>query len=414
MTARRQGRFDESPPEREPVVTLAPIGTGRTRRGARIGVTLAGLTVAAIVGVGLFGGGVPGPVPAPERSPRDGPRTAADGSPGPNGSDAVTGGGSGPRIIRVPRFGYEVTYNRDAAHRPVVLDRGALAIFGYGERVPDGAYAGTVRVAVGTPAQGAPVSGDEDFRRVYNTNVSDLKLDYLAVTQSAHNVGFYRFVSGESALEIGFPDGHWTALVVHGNRAFVITATGFDTIYSDWLQPARKGLEAFLETFRPTGSLYVSREDGYQVAVPVEGAPIVRPSGGSTPGDRVTQFADGTEVEPGNWSHGIAVAVGTKDRPAFGQDAPGIRAPVPPPDWDGTLGDLLRGFRAAVADASATATSISLGGEAALFLEGPNPASSAVLAVHAGRAYVLVTGGVATSEPAPNWAAFLETFEFLD
>ena len=419
MTAGRQGRFPDSPVEREPVVKLVPIGTGHARRGTEIGVTLAGLTVAAIVGVGLFGGGVPGPVPAPERSPGDGARTAAERSAGPIGSGtAGTGGRSGPRIIRV-RSGYEVTYDRDAAHRPVILDRGALAIFGYGERVPDGAYPGTVRVAIGTPAQGAPVSGDEDFRRVYNTNVSDLKKDYLAVTESAHNVGFYRLVNGDSALELGFPDGHWTALVVHGNRAFVITATGFETIYGDWLQPARKGLEVFLETFRPIGTLFVSVRDGYQVPMPVETV-AARPDGQEratpAPTDGVMRFEDGAELEPGRWSHVIAVSVGTQEQPALVTALPGAAGRPGTGDariWAPDLAGLHAAYLHAIGDPVATSTGIRLGGEPALLIEGPGAFAATVLTVHAGRAYIISTTGVALSEPAPGFEAFLEVFEFL-
>jgi hypothetical protein len=296
----------------EPQVTLVRVGGSRSRT-ARTWVALVavGVVSAAIVGVGLLGGGSPdGPRSVPSAA------TAADPSTGPappRGSGSTTSALGVRRSIAPANAGYEVDYPRDNSHRPIVTQGGALAIFGFGERVPDGSYPGVISVAVGTPARGAPVLFEGGSRSVYGASLDELAGSYFGDESRIPAVRSAFGVDGSLGLLLDFDPPEpgaptrSVALFAHGNRTFVIESVGFDELFRGLRNAASAGLVRFLAGFRFTAPLHVSATLGYQ-AVPPEGMEAQ-----GAPGETVV-FTDGPTGT--GFSRSIAIAVWVPQRGA--------------------------------------------------------------------------------------------------
>jgi hypothetical protein len=216
-------------------------------------------------------------------------------------------------VIAPANAGYEVDYGRDATHRPIVTQGGALAIFGFGERVPDGSYPGVITVAVGTPARGAPIPFEGQTRFVYGRSLEELAASYFGGEDRVPAVRSAFGVDGGLGLLLDFDPQQpgaptrSVALLARGNRAFVLESIGFDELFPRLRNAASAGLVRFLAGFRFTDELYVSSPgSGYQ-AVPPAGMETQR-----APGDTVI-FTDPTSS---GVSRTIAIAAWVPQRGA--------------------------------------------------------------------------------------------------
>ena len=237
--------------------------------------------------------------------------------------------------VVVPGGGYSVRFAADSRRRPVLLDDGALAVFPFGPENAAGASDGTIQVSVGTPARAAAIMGANGPGEVFGASLEDLRLQYLreqsdhVITRSAQEI------AGQTAIVVRVDDGgggmRAVALIAHGGRNFVITASGFQILYgaiSDF--PAELGLDRFITGFRFGTSLFVSRELGFQVPLPVDARPFgtaVKLPPGEANGLYV--FGDGVAVGD-RWSDSIAVSVGTMLNPALVRVLPSLN-PKPTP-----------------------------------------------------------------------------------
>jgi hypothetical protein len=308
--------------------------------------------------------------------------------------------------------GYSVTYERDGSHRPIVFDDGALTIFGFGERVPDGAYPGSIRVAVGTPALGAAVSGRSGVRYVFGTTLAELLRTFLRQEEHVPVAKSGTSVDASAAMILDFQgetvaDEQWSVgLIAHGGRTFVVTATGFETLYPTESAPARRGLLAFLADFQFTTPLFWSRQLGFEVPLPVAAEPDVGIAGSVV-------FADGEQSPDGAWSHAISVSVGSRMERAVAQVLAGPGPSRGERIWAPSLVELQAVYATAIGGRTGSSTTIELDGELALLVDRPNGLAATVLAVHAGRVYIISTTGFALREHSPGFEAFLEAFTFL-
>ena len=401
--------LDEKPP-----VTLTRVGgrgAGARARGAAVGV-IAALT--GLVALGALGGGESGdPRPVPSRA-------AAIASPDRSVAPpeaAPTAAPARSRVITPGTAGYEVAYPRDGSHRPVIFDDGSLAIFGYGERVPDGTYPGTIRVAVGMPAQGALVLGPGGQEFLHADTVGELWAAYRAVEAHVPSARLTYRVDGAPAMILAFDASgpgaraRAVALIAHGGRSFVIVAAGFETLLPGVRNPAEAGLVRFLAGVRFTTPVFASRALGFQVPQPLD-----VPAQASDDGTVV--FAAGQQLSDGQWSHPISVSVGTEDAPAVSQVLPGAGVPRVRRIWASSLVQLQEAYVDAVWGRVGSSTTIRLGDDLALLVQRPNGLSMTVLAVHRGRAYIVSASGIPQfSGPGTVPAvfdAFLEGFRFLD
>ena len=262
---RTWGSPDGEPDRADVIVPLRPVsGPGRGRRAWIPAVGLV-LTLGALIGAGVLGH-----VASPD--PRSGPAVhaaAATGAedvaaapseqpaaraPSLGRSDGGAPGSGSPMLVAVPQAGYQVSNAVDDAHPPIISSRGALAIFGFGPRIGGEAFDGTIQVSVGTPAVGAVVAGRRGPTVVSGMTLEALRTRYLEVTPGRVVTRSARDVDGQLSVFLRIDDGaagmRAVALVVHGGRTFVLTATGFGRLFgavSD--APAEVGLEKFVAGF---------------------------------------------------------------------------------------------------------------------------------------------------------------------
>ena len=250
----------------EEIVTLTAV-SGRT--GARRAwLPAAGLvlTLGIFIGVGALGRGA---APDGQSGPAEhhtGKASASSASVSPGDDPPVDappaigdgdGGAIGPgraMLVAVPQAGYQVSNAVDDAHPPVITDGGALATFEFGPRIGGETFDGTIQVSVGTRASGAVVAGRGGPVIVSGATLEDLRTRYLEVAPGRVVTRSARELGGQLSVFIRFDDGaagmRAVALVVHGERTFVLTATGFGRLFgavSD--APAEVGLEKFLSGF---------------------------------------------------------------------------------------------------------------------------------------------------------------------
>ena len=399
---------------REQIVPLTRLGGRDSGRGAALAVGGVLVAVAALVGAGILGrlSEQPRASAAPLASPPSAP------TPGPDKTAAAPGDAGD--VVVVPGGGYSVRFAADSRRRPVLLDDGALAVFPFGPENAAGASDGTIQVSVGTPARAAAIMGANGPGEVFGASLEDLRLQYLGelsdhvITRSAQEI------AGQTAIVVRVDDGaggmRAVALIAHGGRNFVITASGFQILYgaiSDF--PAELGLERFITGFRFGTSLFVSRELGFQVPLPVDARPFgtaVKLPPGEANGLYV--FGDGVAVGD-RWSDSIAVSVGTMLNPALVRVLPSLN-PKPTPYRIGatSLIGLQSAYLAAIADQVGSSTTVRLGGELALLIDRPDGLGATVLAVHRGRVYLVETSGAGLQDAAPHFEEFLAGFEFLD
>ncbi len=422
------------------IPATTPVTTRGTGRSAWVAASVVILAMLAVVGAGTLGRATqPGPTVQPSRAavttgpsqagvavqPTDAPTpqgSAAGASPSkePSPSPAF---GSRAGFVTVAEAGYEVAYEVDATHRPAVLYGGMLAVFGFGPQTDRGSYDGTVIVSVGTPASGASMAGAGVAGRVsgtvYGATLEDLRTAYLgadpgrAVSRVALEIG------GQLAIMIRFDDAggaRATALTVRGGRNFILTASGFQGLYGDVADnPAQVGLQRFIDGFRFGPPLFVSRDLGFQVPMPVEAKPVGFAAG--FPLDEaqgLVVLAAGRAQPDGSFSHSIGISVGTALHPAFVHILPtGSGRQAATRIWAGSLAKLQAAYLAAV-DGFTGSSSIQLGGEPAVRIERPGGLGAAVLAVHRGRVYIITTTGSEVAQAAPDFEQFLTGFAFLD
>ena len=179
---------------------------------------------------------------------------------------------------------------------------------------------------------------------------------------------------------------------------------------------ARQGLDRFLETFSFGTSLFVSRELGFQVPLPIEAKPFgVAPNRPSEAGYGFWVFADGVPVGDEQWSHSIAVSVGSSLHPALVRTLPSrVRVPDPRRIWSASLVELQAAYLGAIGGTPGSVSTIQLGGELALVIEHPDGLAKAILAIHRGRVYIVSTTGFYSREAAPDFDEFVAAFTFLE
>jgi hypothetical protein len=407
--------------EREPKVALTRISGSNPDRRAWIASAAMLATFAVLVGAGMVGRIVERPMPSFPT-----PSAAAVASPSgrtPSSSAAADRGATtgAARTFAVPQAGYQVTYAVDEEHQPTILDRGSVAIFGFGPRGADGSYDGTIRVSVGTPAQGAAILTPAGPMAVFGTTLEDLRAKYIAaesgrvLSRSAQQVG------GQLSILVRIDDGanglRAVALAVHGGRTFIVTATGFQGRYGGAADiPAEAGLQEFLNGFSFGTGLFVSRELGFQAPLPTDSVPFGLAPGVPDAGAYgLYVFGDGTVRPDGSYSHSIGVSVGSATHPGLVRV---LRSAEPAPDprriWKASLVELQAAYLAAVGGRIGAGTTIRLDGELALLLEHPDGLGTAVLAIHRGRVYIQESTGADAPEPGPHFTDFLEGFAFLD
>ena len=392
----------------EPQLELVRVGGGRSRT-ARSWIAVGAIAVVsvAIVAAGFLGGSAPPPARPP--SPPAAGRT--DPSPRPEASQRgeVTATIRPGRVISPPNTGYEVDYARDGSHRPIVTQAGALAIFGFGERVPDGSYPGVITVTVGTPARGAPILFAGETRFVYGTTLEELAVSYfggedqIPAVRSAFGVdrGLGLLLDFD-ATEPGAPTRS-VALLAHGNRAFVIESIGFDEMFPGLRNAASAGLVRFLAGFRFKAPLYVSKALGFQVVLP-DGMESLRNDSGVIFSDRTSG---------GGSTRSIAV---TAWRPETGTV---LRLLTP---FGDAQSDVVRARSAAEVEeaylgsrpgAVTARTAVKVDGEDATRVRQEDEAET-VFVVHGGRTYVISTGAVARDFRPEAFDAFLASLAFFE
>jgi hypothetical protein len=396
----------------DPQVTLVRVGGG-TSRVARTWIAVLAIAVAsaAIVGVGLLGGTItPSPRPVPSRA-----AAQEDATPSPAASRGVrpSPGGSArvARVIAPPNAGYEVDYARDGSHRPIVTQNGALAIFGFGERVPDGTYPGVISVAVGTPARGASIPFEGQSRFVYGRTLDELAASYFGgedqvpVVRSAFGVDrTLGLLLDFDAPAPGAPTRS-VALLVAGNRAYVIESVGFDGMFPGLRNAASAGLVRFLAGFRFGDPLYVSAPAlGYQ-AVPPEGMDAE-----SAPGDSVI-FTDRTTGS--GFARSISIAVWVPQRGAV----PRLLTPIGERQddvvWAGSAADVEENYVSSRPGPVVSRGPIRVGGLVGQLVEQEGEPAT-VFVVRGDRTFVISWAATPPGSGLDEFGAFLETVAFFD
>ena len=395
---------------REPIEEVSVVRLGGSGGGRRAALTVGLVIVAsgALIGIGAFSRApttAPAPIPAVRPSV---PITAATAAPTPRptgilpNEDITTQDGE----VAIRSAGYRVAYVVDETHQPAISDKGALAIFGFGDRDAEGGYPDLVSVSVGTPAVGALIPTSRRFPRVYATDLDDLQAAYAQATGLEVTALEDVVIDGEIARRLlargATPLQSAVAIAVHRNRAFVIAATSVEL------------LKGFVAGFRFGPPLFVSQTLGFQVPQPVRLRPFgtevgIRPD----PVNGLYVFDDGEPIAEDTYSHAIGISVGTETRPALVRVLPsGHQPPQPRRIWAGTLPELVALYVSAAGPGESMRPTI-LGGEEAILIRGADGLAVTVLAVHDGRAYLVMTSSRVDIEPAPHFQAFLDAFAFL-
>jgi hypothetical protein len=387
-------------------VELVAVGGRAGGPGALMAVMVAVALGAGIVGVGFLGEG--GPPPAPERASSAGPNARPTTEPTP----------SPQAYFEAPLAGYRVAV--EPGERPALLfERGLIALFQSPDTGSAGGFPAGVTVSVGTPSRGASLLALGVTDRVYGRTIDRLVAAYTR-SQGAPVASDVVTVDGDpAALLWSGPRGEVApvALVVKGNRSFVISATGFDSVATDAAgHPSEIGLRRFLERFRFGPSLFVSRDLGFEVAMPVDTLPFGAESVDDEAAAGLWVFDDGTQLEGSEHSHAIGVSVGSEARPAFVRILPSeLRQPQTRRIWGATLDELVAAYTAAVAPWTPIGPErVRLGRERAVRLVSADGLAETILAVHAGKSYIISTTGRGSVATAPHLDDFLATFAFLE
>lgn len=383
-------------------VELVAVGGRGGGPGGVVAVLIAVAIGAGIVGVGFLGeGGPPAAQPAPATA---GPSTRATPQP-----TAIR-----QRFFEAPLAGYRVA-EEPGERRPLLFDGGLLAVFESPQQP-----SALVAVSVGTPSRGASLLGLGVTDRVYGRTLDRLVAAYGGV-QGAPFATDEVMIDGERGALVRFgpaaTDPPAVALIAKGNRAFVITATGFDAVATDAAgDPSVLALGRFLERFRFGPSLFVSRDLGFEVAMPLDTLPFGAESVDDEAAAGLWVFDDGVALDADEHSHVIGVSVGSEARPAYVRILPSeVLQPRTRRIWGATLEELVDTYSAAVAPWGPIGPErIRLGRTWAVRLLRADGLAETVVAVHAGKSYIISTTGRGAIEAAPHFEDVLATFAFLE
>ena len=399
---------------RDAPITLVRLGGSGNGRRSWLAVGLVLATAAGLVAVGALNRTEPPPETAAAPTAAFAPAATLAATAEPSAAapevawrlsreDITLEGG----VVQIRSAGYRVAYATDEGHQPAISDDGALAIFGFGDRDTDGGYPELVSVAVGTPAKGALIPTSRRFPRIYGRTVDELQAAYGELTGVEVTAVDYVVIDGQIARQLqsfkGTPLQSAMVITVHGKRAFVFNATSLEL------------LREFLSGFRFGPPLFVSEGLGFQVPLPLSGRPFGTEVGiQPDPVTGLYVFDDGVQLDQATYSHAIGVSVGTEARPALVRVIPSdLRAPPFRRIWGATLSELTTAYQR-VAGPGTGVLSTRLGGEPALLIVRADGMAVTVLAVHEGRAYLVMTNGHDAIEAAPSFQIFLDSFTFLD
>ena len=416
-------------------VRVQPLVGGRSRRGAWLAAGIVAAVLVAVVALGRFGppgagearprstaGAVaptpgttraaasvtPQPIAAPTPRPT---ATIASGQPAPVGTAAPRASGD-DRVYVARGMGYQVRRS-DAGPEAIaesfddrtvafVYARVSLASRGYG----------TIQVAVGTPGQGGTLPGPLGDLQVYGDTLASLLANFssqVGVTVDA--VAPYP-LGGEPGrlldVTLAF-DGaqRAVAMAVHGRRAYIVAADGFDTgVPATSRVVRRQALLEFLDRFAFLGPpLYVSDDLQFEVPLITDRQPAGLTIAFASERYGHLTFFDGTA------STSIRVDVGTSTHPA----RPPVAGPAPPAGasfWAPDVAALAVRFLMSYESGFGSRTHV--GGEPAIRVERPGDIGVAVLVAHAGRVYVISSTGGSGPDVSPSFDDFLRGFRFLE
>lgn len=305
---------------------------------------------------------------------------------------------------------------------PLTFDDGQLAVFGIGWEDPRGAFESVIAVAVGTPASGASLLAAGIAARIHGSTLDELQAAFLVEVSGAAGPAQEIAVDGEVARRLRFERSagrsDLAVLALHADRSFVIMALGFPRAVGWPPRPdlAESAVDAFLRRFHFGPGLFVSRELGFQVDLPVDERPVGATASSSRRARTgIFSFSDGDRLADGEYTHVIGVSVGTADAPAFVRNVPsGLPQPATRRLWAPTLADLVRAYRRLVDPGDGLTVPATLDGEPAMLVLRADGVAATLLAVHDGRVHVISTTGRSVVERAPHFARFLASFAFLD
>jgi hypothetical protein len=270
---------------------------------------------------------------------------------------------------------------------------------------------GTIQVAVGTPGQGVTVPGPAGGVAVYGDALASLLAAFSSLDGVRIEAGAPFLLDGEPGrvqdVTLAFDGGQRAvAMAVHGRRAYIVSAAGFDTgVPATSRVVRRQALLEFLGRFAFEGPpLFVSDDLQFEVPLITDRQPAgATIAFGSERYGHLT-FDDGTATVA------IRVDAGTSIHPARPRVVRGV-APASASFWAPDVTELARRFLAAFGAADATDTSVD--GEPARRIERPGDIGVAVLVVHAGRVYVISSTGVSGPDVSPRFNEFLRGIRFL-
>jgi hypothetical protein len=321
------------------------------------------------------------------------------------------------RLVR-PRLGYALVRSTPVAETVIELDdRRTISLVYSRTNLPPELGGGTIEIALGTPAVGANVHGLRWFA-VYGTSLTKLEAAYRRAVPATLPFSLGMALGGEPGTLLEVRDmteqrGRLPATILialHGGRAFVITATGFDAgIPSVSTQARQRALEGFADRFEFVGPPFFASENlGFEVPGVVADAPTVTARGGA--GSAV--FPAGT-LAGGAYTHAIHVDIGTQDQPAVPPIEPQSGVASPSGIWAADQDALERAFLIRYG-AGRSALPTIVGGQPALRVDAPGNVGAAVVVAHGGRSYIISTTGSSVAEVAPGFDEFVADVRFID
>jgi hypothetical protein len=325
--------------------------------------------------------------------------------------------GTRARLLR-PRLGYALVRSTPVAETVVDLDDGRTVSLLYSRtNLPPQLGGGTIEIAVGTPALGANVHGLPRVA-VFGSSLTKLEAAYRRAVPATLPFSLGMALGGEpgTLLEVRDMSGQrgrtpaTILIALHGGRAFVITATGFDAgIPSASTQARQRALEVLADRFEFVGPPFFASENlGFEVSGVAADGPTVTARGGA--GSAV--FPAGT-LAGGTYTYAIHVDIGTQDQPAVPPIEPQSGVASASGIWAADQDALERVFLNRYG-AGRSALRTTVGGQPALRVDAPGSAGAAVVVAHGGRSYIISTTGSSVAEAAPEFDEFVADVRFID
>jgi hypothetical protein len=412
-------------------IVLRPVGGNRPPGRAWLAVAAVGVLFAGIVLVGRFGGRGVGPAPtAVTQAVAAPPSAVATMSRTPPGTVAPTSvavestapSGAPPspasraRLLR-PRLGYALVRSAPAETVIELDDHRTISLVYSRTNLPPQLGGGTIEIALGTPALGANVHGLR-WVSVFGSSLTTLEAAYRRAVPATLPFSLGMSLGGEPGTLLEVRDmsaqrGRAPATILialHGGRAFVITASGFDAgTAAASTQARQRALEDFANRFEFIGPPFFASEAlGFEVPGVAADAPTVAGIGGA--GSVV--FPAGSLAAGRSYTHSIHVDVGMLGRPAFPPIEP-LPAVSAPGIWAADQDALERTFLKTYG-AGRSALRTTVGGQRALRVDAPGLVGAAVVVAYRGRSYIISTTGLPVAEVAPGFEEFLADFRFID